>query len=641
MAELQQRLGFWTILSLSIGSILGTTVYFGAQIGAKNSGNLTLVAWVVLSAIALYIAAVFGELSAMFPKAGGAYEFGKQAYGRFWSFLIGWVTWLVGNITVVLLVVGGVNILVDSNNLWLSIALSLFIIFLLNVVAFIGLEAGAIILVFFAIVMVGVIGAIIGRGVPFTDLGNLVPLVTHPWHTILVTMFFLAEAYFGWEAATFLAEETKNPTKVIPKALIQATALIGILGFALFVVILGIFPWQELISKTAPLTELSQILFGEAGKNIIGVGIFVTLIGSAAGGIITLPRLLLAMSRDRLFLGQFKQVHPRFKTPHRAVIFQSFVIVAILFMALGNYENLLSLLVPLAMIMYVLLILAVPVLRFKQKETDRPFKLWFGKIGPVLIALFFAASVIGWLYTVPGAFNTLMLSFSIVGIGFPLYLLVEFYYDPKAITTTTDFLAHVTMFFEYLVYPANIKKDILPFFEDVNGKTLLEFGSGVGTLSVPLLKAVGPRGKLISTHFSKNHLKITQKRIENAIWRTEGRIFGRPRLIHDEKHMSRVHPSIDYADAVVSVSMLGYLTELDVILKQLWQVLPEGGKICFIEYTNFFHILPDVDWLGNDKAIEQKFRDNGFSVKVVRKKGLLWNRVFIYGIKWEEDVAFI
>ena len=78
--ELKRGFGYWTILALSIGSLLGTTIFFGAPIAAKYSGNMLLVAWIILSLMALYISAIFGELSAMFPKTGGAYEFSKQAY---------------------------------------------------------------------------------------------------------------------------------------------------------------------------------------------------------------------------------------------------------------------------------------------------------------------------------------------------------------------------------------------------------------------------------------------------------------------------------------------------------------------------------------------------------------------------------
>ena len=71
MAELKRVLGFWTILSLAIASIMGTGLFFGASIGAGYSGNASILAWIVLSIIAVYISSYFAELVSMYPKAGG------------------------------------------------------------------------------------------------------------------------------------------------------------------------------------------------------------------------------------------------------------------------------------------------------------------------------------------------------------------------------------------------------------------------------------------------------------------------------------------------------------------------------------------------------------------------------------------
>ena len=71
MAELKRALGFWTILSLAIASIMGTGMFFGAAVGASYSGNASIIAWVVIALVAVYISTFFGELVAMFPRAGG------------------------------------------------------------------------------------------------------------------------------------------------------------------------------------------------------------------------------------------------------------------------------------------------------------------------------------------------------------------------------------------------------------------------------------------------------------------------------------------------------------------------------------------------------------------------------------------
>ncbi|MBI2652417.1 amino acid permease, partial [Candidatus Woesearchaeota archaeon] len=120
MAELKRTLGFWTILSLSIASIMGTGLFFGAGIGSSYSGNASILAWIILSIVAIYISMYFAELVSMYPKAGGIYEFSKHAYNRFFSFLMGWIAWLVGNLTTALLVVAAIDYIIpDPAQFWL------------------------------------------------------------------------------------------------------------------------------------------------------------------------------------------------------------------------------------------------------------------------------------------------------------------------------------------------------------------------------------------------------------------------------------------------------------------------------------------------------------------------------------------
>ena len=115
MAELRRSLGYFAIISLAVASIMGTGLFYGAGIAPQYAGNASILSWVVLSLFGLYIAACFGELTSMFPEAGGVYEFCKRAYGRFFSFIIGWVAWLVGNITTSLIVVAAVNLIMPSH----------------------------------------------------------------------------------------------------------------------------------------------------------------------------------------------------------------------------------------------------------------------------------------------------------------------------------------------------------------------------------------------------------------------------------------------------------------------------------------------------------------------------------------------
>ncbi|MEK6945980.1 MAG: APC family permease, partial [Nanoarchaeota archaeon] len=376
MAELKRVLGFWTILSLSIGSIMGTGLFFGPEIASRYSGNASILAWLILSAIAIYISFYFAELVSMYPKAGGIYEFSKHSYSRFFSFMMGWTAWIVSNLTTALLIVAATDYLItDSSQVTLKVTISIAFIILLNLVAYFGIEASAILLVIFAIVPMLVLLSIIFPGFFHLNYGNYSPFFSFGVTSIFLTIFFMAESFFGWEGATYLAEETQEPEKVIPKAIVIGTIIVAVLGVFVTLISLGIIPWKVLADSSAPLSVVSKSLLGGIGTDIINIGIFISLIGSAAGGIVTMPRLILALARDKLFIAQFSSIHEKFRTPYKAIIFQTIVSLLIFGMTFGKYKSLLSLVLPLGFTMYFFIILSVVLLRKKEPLIPRTIKV--------------------------------------------------------------------------------------------------------------------------------------------------------------------------------------------------------------------------------------------------------------------------
>src|SRR3989344_84016 len=244
--ELKRGMNYWTILALAIGSLLGTTMFFGAPIGAGFSGNMLIIAWIILSIMALYIAGIFGELSALFPKTGGAYEFSKHAYGKFPSFMVAWTAWLFGSLTIVTIIIASIDALGLELGFAKSFGISVGIILVLSAFALFGLAVSNLAMILLGAVMLSIPVVMIFVGLGNISLANFKPFITHGFPSIFITLFFMAEAYFGGESVTYLAEETRNPTKVIPKAILHATAIIGILGLLMMIVTLGVIPWETL-----------------------------------------------------------------------------------------------------------------------------------------------------------------------------------------------------------------------------------------------------------------------------------------------------------------------------------------------------------------------------------------------------------
>src|SRR3989344_3478882 len=143
--------GYLGIFALCITAMIGTGTFFGAQIAAGYSGNASILAWIILSIVTIYVAACFGELVAMFPKNGGIYEFAKQAYGFFPSFLIGWMVWLEANISVAVMITAALDYLIPApGTILLKIGIATFIILFFNAVTYRGIEASNVLLILFA-----------------------------------------------------------------------------------------------------------------------------------------------------------------------------------------------------------------------------------------------------------------------------------------------------------------------------------------------------------------------------------------------------------------------------------------------------------------------------------------------------------
>ena len=213
-------------------------------------------------------------------------------------------------------------------------------------------------------------------------------------------------------------------------------------------------------------------------------------------------------------------------------------------------------------------------------------------------------------------------------------MLLEIYYNPDFIVGVNDALAYFTLITERFILPKGVRNEILALLGDIRNKTILEFGCSVGTLTLHLAENVKPTGKVYATDLSEKDLIITKNRM---IKKGHTHVV----IIHDEHQINRVHPDVPHVDAIVSIGMMGYLQDVKKVLREMWELMPYGGKIVFLDYADFFKVIPNVAWLSKDQVIEKVFRSAGFSVFVRRQKGIFWNYVYVYGVKFRGDIPYI
>ena len=624
--ELKKTLSFKVILLITINSIMGTGIYFLTAAGAKHAGPASLISWAILAVVSLYIAMCFSELTAMFPKAGGVYEFAKQAYGRFSSFSIGWMTAIAGNVTIAMLLLGALQYLIPNHS-HLNIPVSVALILAFNFVAYRGMQTSVFVLVTFALITLATVTALIIPGLFNLDPANFTPFFVFPSLSIIITIFFIAETFFGWESAVFLAAETKNPEKVMPKALIWGTAIIAVLALLLALVGMGVVPWQEFGQTSAPLASLGGALFGDTGQIIFTILVFTSIIGAVACWVVTSPRLLMSVAEDKLFFVQFAKIHPKHKSPYVSIAFQVISLIILVIIGSGNYETLLHMLVPIILIIYSAVLLAVTILRFKKPLLKRPYKAPFGKIGPILTVIFMLFLLFMFTQNTHHALEILKISAGLIVFGIPAYFFIELFYEEEYVSLRRGFQARFLHYFHKIPKPLPAYKKIIKFTGPYNQRTIIvDSNSPMGVIS----HLIHNKGLL----YKKHHIFCSS--IEERIYLNH--IINkqkRPHKVDIHKiKIGKIPTVVKKANVFISHNDLGHVKNISAYLRKVKQILPSGAKYCFYVTHHFLDVAPNSNILTKKEEILDLFKAEGLKKATYKSSHYgLKEDIFIYGVK--------
>ncbi len=621
--QMKKTLSFRVILLITINSIMGTGIWFLTSSGAKHAGPASLISWGVLSLISVYIAMCFGELTSMFPKAGGVYEFAKQSYGRFWSFVIGWTTSIAGSVTIAMLLLGALQYLIPIKYSFTYIPLAIFLIILFSFVAFRGMQTSTVVLVTFALITLTAVIAIIIPGFISFDSGNLDPFFVFPSMSIILAIFFIAETFFGWESAIFLSAETKNPTKIMPKALIYGTLVIAVLSFFLAMTAMGSIPWAEFSESVAPLRDLGEVHFGLAGRIIFTVLIFVSVIGATAGWIVTAPRLLMSIAEDKLFFTQFAKIHPKHKSPYVSILFQVLVVSALVIVGAGSYETLLHLLIPLILVVYSSVLLSLVILRFKKPNLKRPYKVKFGKIGPLLTILFMIFLLVMFVKETHSAWDLLRISGGLVAFGIPAYFAIELFYDQKYVVLRRNMMARLSHYYHKVPLPKpTINKAISLVGPFTNKSVIKAYNFPMGALTQKIINGHINFNKIHIANQSKEEIKIFKENIPAK--------HRRNVVVHLLRKLS-IPKKVKNVDAFISYNDLGYVKDVPTFVRDVKKILSKNGKFCFYVNFHLLDMVPNAILIEDKKKIVSIFKKEKLKVTYLINKKLFNTDIYVHG----------
>jgi basic amino acid/polyamine antiporter, APA family len=433
MTELRRELTLFDMTMIAIGSTIGSGIFLTPALIAKAlpSPSWILGLWVLGGMMAMSGALTYAELGAMLPRAGGVYVFLTEAYGGLTGFLYGWAYFLVVN-------TGALAALAVAFSTYLGFFLPVFGthtevagilgIILVTVINVLGVKAGGVFSDLFTVLKVAGIAALIVVGLGWgssstTDFSlPLGPLPNGLSSALTLAFVSILWSFGGWQHATFTAAEAKDPKRSVPLSLIIGAFVVTVIYVAANVAYMFLLSPNQMANSTRIASDAISVVLGPLGASLIAITIFISTFGTTGIYTLTAPRIYYAMAKDGLFFKKVAEVHPRFRTPVFAIIFQSaWAIVLILFW--GTFESLISYVVFTDWIFFALTAFSVILFRRRRPDAERPYKTFGYPLTPLFFVTISTLFVLYTLFEKPAE--------AIAGLGFLALGVPVFYFWKK------------------------------------------------------------------------------------------------------------------------------------------------------------------------------------------------------------------
>src|SRR5579862_2076407 len=331
--QLLRALGAWEATAIVMGIMIGTGIFIVPAEITRSIGTegAALSVWAVAGLLSLFGALSFAELSAMMPQAGGQYVFLREAYGPLMGFLCGWSFFVAAQTAGISVLAAGfaeyANEFVPLSP-WEQKAAAAASIALLTVINYRGVREGGILQSILtgakvgAIAVIILLGYVLVKGLPVGPATLAAPTGHRFVASFGVAMVGAFWAYEGWNACTFVAGEVRHPERNVPLALIAGTGAVIVIYMVLNLVYYHVLPLDQVAHSSRVGAEAAARIFGRTGAYLVSLLIIISTLGSLNGSILAAPRVYYAMARDGLFFRWCARVHPRYHTPHLALIVQ-------------------------------------------------------------------------------------------------------------------------------------------------------------------------------------------------------------------------------------------------------------------------------------------------------------------------------
>lgn len=423
-AELPRKLGLVDATAILIGTVIGSAIFLVPNAVARSlpSTGLMLLVWSLTGVLTFFGALAYAELGAMIPATGGQYVYLREAYGPLVGFLSGWASFLV-------MQSGGIAALAAGFSIYLSYFIplspmaakvaSVLLIAVLTLVNYRGVRLGAgVQRVFTFLKLAGLTVIVVSAFLSprHVETAAAASPAGFSWSQFGIAMIACLWAYEGWNCVSFVAGEVKRPERNLLLALSLGTAALIAIYLSANIAYMRVLSVPEIAATGRVAAKVAETTMGSIGGTLVALTILLSIIGASNGAILTFARAYFAQARDGLFFRSVGNVHPRFETPHVAIVVQG--IWAAVLATSGSYERLFSYVIFAAWIFYGLAVLGVVVLRRKAPDLPRPYRMWGYPVTPIAFAAVAFWFVINTIITTPGSS---LIGLAIVAAGVPVY----------------------------------------------------------------------------------------------------------------------------------------------------------------------------------------------------------------------------
>lgn len=427
--ELKRALGFGSAISIVIGTIIGSGIFFkqASILDSAGSSSMAIAAWIFGGVITLAAGLTIAEIGAQMPYTGGLYVYVENLYGRICGFLAGWMQVIVYGPAIIASVAGFMSIMITNlfgiDAKW-RIPIALITIIAIGLMNFLENKVAAAFSVITTIGKMIPIAAIIIFGLFWGHqdaLGQTVSEINRSAGGFGVAVLATLFGYDGWILIANLGGEMKNPQKLLPKAIILGISTVLVIYTLITVGIFRFVPANMIHSLGENTTSyLATRAFGDIGGKLLSIGIIVSMMGTLNGKIITFPRIVYAMARrgDLPFSRILSYVTPKGKSPVVATIF--IILLATIMMLFFDPDHLSDLCVFTIYCFYLLTFFGIFILR--KKNSKRPFSTPLYPFVPIVAIAGGIFVLVSELFNDPAG---VLLFAGIVIIGLPVLYVVK------------------------------------------------------------------------------------------------------------------------------------------------------------------------------------------------------------------------